>query len=108
MGVAVFVDVCFQATDMPGMGLHGGSGPRTCKWLTSMVSKSPKHRVVPPPKWPLHGLEIGGDPDHLLPGMVLQVCCLQELLLALCKHCPIIAEQPWIQAFHRKCGSSTV
>eukprot|EP00434_Breviolum_minutum_P042181 symbB.v1.2.037531.t1/scaffold5569.1/size25780/2 len=28
----------------------------------------------------------------------------KELLLALCKHCPIIAEQPWIQAFHRKPG----
>ena len=49
-----------------------------------------------------------GVTNHLLTGMILHVCCLQELLLALCKHCPIIAEQPRIQAFHRECGSTTV
>ena len=47
--------------------------PRTCKWLITMVIVSPLNRVIPLING-LIGLEIGGDPNHLLTGMILQVC----------------------------------
>ena len=51
-------------------GDHLEDHPRTCKWLVTMVSKSPKWGYSPYkwPKWLING----GDPNYLLTGMILQ------------------------------------
>ena len=43
------------------------------KWLITMVSKSPKDGVVPLANGRTLWLINGGDPNHLLTGMILQV-----------------------------------
>ena len=37
----------------------------TCKWLTTMVGKSPKDRLLDPFQMAFSWLIIGGDPNHV-------------------------------------------
>ena len=45
--------------------------PMTCKWLITMVSKSPKQGCSHS-KWAKWFIN-GGDPNYILTGMILQV-----------------------------------
>ena len=47
------------------------------KWLITMVIVSPLSRVIPLPNGRTPWLINGGDPNHLLTGMILQVAYVQ-------------------------------